>query len=167
MTVSAISSDEVHALEELKEANEIATSSLQNDLTFLQTRHKNLEVDHDQTRSHLIEALLAKDNITKELAILQEGKPESKAEAEKTKTTLQALKEVSYKMGHSKAEISPKRHKLLSSRPHISFQLYGSNKSEAVKSTTSIDNASRGSSLYQIAQDWNVGQIVDQGLALE
>lgn len=109
LTVSAISRDELRALAELKEANDIATTSLQNDLKFLQSRHKNLEIDHDQTRSHLIEALLTKDNLTKELSNFQDGpnktSSESPAEVEKTKTALQALKQVSsmpaYITGHN------------------------------------------------------------------
>lgn len=92
--LSAINSDEMNALEQLKEANEIAASSLQNDLQILQGRHKNLEIDHEQTRSHLIEALLAKDNLTTELTKLKEAKPlESHAEVEKSGLALQSLKE--------------------------------------------------------------------------
>jgi protein HOOK3 len=112
-TVSAISRDELRALEELKEANDIATTSLQNDLKFLRTRHKDLEIDHNQARSHLIDALLTKDNLTKELSSLQDGKTssESPAEVETIKAALQALKEVSYEIEHPESETSPNKHR--------------------------------------------------------
>jgi len=84
------------ALEGLKEAHDIATTSLQNDLKFLQERYQNLEIDHNQARSHLIDALLAKDNLSKEVTTLQSGEkvpPQSETEAEKAEVALAALKE--------------------------------------------------------------------------
>lgn len=74
LTVDAINRDEITALETLKETNEIVTTSLQNDLLVLQTEHKNITTDFEQQKTHLLETLLAKEQLTKDLADAKEGK---------------------------------------------------------------------------------------------
>ncbi|CAG8954913.1 hypothetical protein HYFRA_00008601 [Hymenoscyphus fraxineus] len=69
--LSAIDQDELDALEDLKATNEIITSSLQNDLLLLQNKFKALMTDHEQQKSHLVDALIAKDALSKEAAELK------------------------------------------------------------------------------------------------
>lgn len=69
----AIDKEDIDALEDLKATNEIVTSSLQNDLLLLQSKFKILMTDHDQQKSHLVDALLAKDALSKEVTALKEG----------------------------------------------------------------------------------------------
>lgn len=108
--VAAMNKDEVDALEDLKETNQIITSSLNNDLQLVQSRHKNLITDYDQQRAHLVDALLDRENLRKDLEVAKRGKPildpepadhdrkitEEDAAEDKAKTASQALKEVSH-----------------------------------------------------------------------
>lgn len=71
--LSAVNKDDLDALEDLKATNEIVTSSLQNDLLLLQSKFKTLMTDHDQQKSHLVDALLAKDALSREVTALKEG----------------------------------------------------------------------------------------------
>ena len=105
MIVAAVDREEIDALDDLKATNQIITLSLQNDLLLLQSKHKNLTTDYEQQKSHLVDALLAKDKLRQELAIMKEGKDlagevDRQAVEEKSKA-LQALKEVSHKIESS------------------------------------------------------------------
>jgi hypothetical protein len=60
------------ALEDLKRTNEIITSSFKNDLEILQSQHKALTTDHEQQKTQLIDALLSKDKLMKDLASFKE-----------------------------------------------------------------------------------------------
>ncbi|TVY51602.1 Protein Hook-like [Lachnellula cervina] len=66
--LEAVDQDEIDALENLKETNEIITTSLQNDLLVLQNAHKNITIDFDQQKTHLLNTLLKKDQLIKDLA---------------------------------------------------------------------------------------------------
>ncbi|RDL38415.1 uncharacterized protein BP5553_02755 [Venustampulla echinocandica] len=81
--LSAIDQGEIDGLEELKTANELITSSLQNDLLLCQSKMRNLSTDFEQQKSHLLDALLAKDRLTQEIVKLQEGTSTSRG-ADKT-----------------------------------------------------------------------------------
>lgn len=70
--MNALEGDDVDALNELKQANELITSSLQNDLVVLQGLHKALNADFDHQKTQLIEALLTKDKALSELGNLRE-----------------------------------------------------------------------------------------------
>lgn len=70
--LEAMNRDELDALETLKETNEIVTSSLQHDLSVLQNEHRNLTTDHESQQKHLIEALLTKEQLMKDLADTKE-----------------------------------------------------------------------------------------------
>ena len=61
------------ALEDLKATNSIVTTSFKNDLLMLQNKHKALTTDHEQQKTQLIDALLTKDRLVKDLASLKEG----------------------------------------------------------------------------------------------
>ncbi|TVY89586.1 Protein Hook-like protein [Lachnellula willkommii] len=66
--LEAVAQDEIDALETLKETNEAITTSLQNDLLVLQNAHKNITIDFDQQKTHLLNTLLVKDQLIKDLA---------------------------------------------------------------------------------------------------
>jgi protein HOOK3 len=131
--VAAVDRDELDALEDLKATNEIITSSLQNDLLLLQSRHKNLLTDHEQQKSHLVGALLEKDKLRQELAVSKEAKDsdsndfhheiDAQGGDETTKTALQALKEVRDEKD-SPTEISPRRVKFWQRPSRLSFRPY-------------------------------------------
>jgi hypothetical protein len=101
------------ALEDLKRTNEIITSSFKNDLEILQSKHMALATDHEQQKTQLIDALLSKDRLMKDLASFKERpgtsgddayqKAQSKAATEE-ENTRKALQEVSE--GFSLAECS-------------------------------------------------------------
>jgi protein HOOK3 len=145
MIVAAVDREEIDALDDLKATNQIITSSLQNDLLLLQSKHKNLTTDYEQQKSHLVDALLAKDKLRQELAIMKEGKDSAgevdrQAVEEKSKA-LQALKEVSHEIESSDRErssrwLAPHR---LSSYP--SFHPYVA-ETEPLQSIAQIDEAS-------------------------
>lgn len=152
-----MNSDEIRALEQLKEANDTITSSLQNDLDILRGRYKNLEVDHEQARTHLIEALLAKDSISKEFAAFAEGKQTLTSNdpggEEKAKKALQALKEVSCKIIGHETGFYPKRHNLLNlGPPSISFHPRNPTKPAKVIHA----DISRGSHLRNATRDCDI-----------
>ena len=121
--VAAMNKDEVDALEDLKETNQIITSSLNNDLQLVQSRHKNLITDYDQQRAPLVDALLDRENLRKELEVAKRGKPtldpepaehdrkiaEEDAPEDKAKTASQALKEVRYESNSSMGKQPSKR----------------------------------------------------------
>ena len=72
-SVAAIDKEEIDALEDLKATNAIVTTSFKNDLLMLQNKHKALTTDHEQQKTQLIDALLTKDRLIKDLASLKEG----------------------------------------------------------------------------------------------
>ncbi len=112
MIVAAIDQEEIDALADLKEANELVTSSLQNDLLLLQDKHKTLTAELEEKKSHLVDALLSKDRLTQDLASLKERygaandddqieKARARSiieeeEARKKKAALEELQEVSH-----------------------------------------------------------------------
>lgn len=100
--MAAVDQEELHAIEDLKRTNEIITSSLANDLQLLQTRHKNLIIDFDQQRAHLVESLLDRETLRKDLESAQKNRPsttldlaEAEEGAEGKKAKLQSMTEVS------------------------------------------------------------------------
>jgi hypothetical protein len=100
--VEAVNRDEIDALETLKETNEIITTSLQNDLLVLQKDHKNVTTDFEQQKTHLLETLLAKEQLMKDLADARGSRVAAGDNAqldEKEKAELQKSAEVSHKIG--------------------------------------------------------------------
>lgn len=90
--MEAITIEEIKALEALKKANLANTKSLQSDLAGLQDKQKLLEIDLKQHQNHLVQALLAKDKLEKELLAVQGGQPGS---ADTSSTAQEAFKQVS------------------------------------------------------------------------
>ncbi|KAN0110342.1 hypothetical protein V8E51_006729 [Hyaloscypha variabilis] len=71
--LAAIDQEEINALEDLKATNQIITTSFKNDLQMLQNKHRALATDHEQQKTQLIDALLTKDRLVKDLASLREA----------------------------------------------------------------------------------------------
>lgn len=131
VTVAAIDQDELQALDDLKQTNEIITTSLNDDLKLLQNRHKNLIIDFDQQRAHLVESLLDRENLRKDLESAKTNRTapldltEAEDGADEKQAKLQSIKEVShiqYTPSDSKQPKSPGRFAkffkpLLSHRP--------------------------------------------------
>lgn len=133
--MEAVDQDEMEAIENLKATNEIVSSSYKNDLLLLTNKHKNLTTDHEQQKTQLIDALLSKDRLMKELASLKEQSGANGDDAYQhvqakdiieDEMARKALKDVSNANSASRAPYPPKSgggfwKKLgrLSFRPHI------------------------------------------------
>ena len=127
--MAAVDQDELEALEDLKQTNDLITTSLKNDLELVHSRHKNLIIDFDQQRAHLVESLLDRETLRKDLEAAKKARPtllspaedlNTEGDAEEEKAAL-VLKEVSHEHRYPK-EKSPKSvakwvGKLLSPRP--------------------------------------------------
>jgi hypothetical protein len=61
--VNMVSKDDIDALEELKSTQQTIYSSIESELKALQARHKALEIDSEQQKAHLVEAILTKDKL--------------------------------------------------------------------------------------------------------
>lgn len=72
-SVAAVGKGEIEAINNLKAAHELITSSFENDLLMLQNKHKTLSTDFDEQKSQLIDALLSKDKLGKELVAAKDG----------------------------------------------------------------------------------------------
>lgn len=114
--MAAVDQEELQAIDDLKHTNEIITSSLTNDLQLLQKRHKNLIIDFDQQRAHLVESLLDRENLRKDLESAKKNRPtptldlaEAEGYAEREKTKLQSLKEVSREQHSPKEKLPAKK----------------------------------------------------------
>lgn len=104
--VAAIDQEEMDALEDLKATNEIITTSFKNDLLMLQNKHKALATDHEQQKTQLIDALLSKDRLMKDLASFKErtatngdvsdqkAQPKAIIEEENARKALQEVRKV-------------------------------------------------------------------------
>jgi protein HOOK3 len=133
--VSAIDREEMEALEDLKSTNEIITSSFQNDLLILQSKHKALAIDYEQQKTQLIDALLSKDTLMKDLASFRERigtdgdtayqKTQSKAIIE-VENTQRALEEVSKERDTVTPKSVGKTRRLLKVLARLSFHPYSS-----------------------------------------
>ncbi|KAF7868335.1 hypothetical protein EAF04_004867 [Stromatinia cepivora] len=94
--LSAMDSDEITALEQLKEANELIASSYEKDLALLQAQHNDLRAEFVDQQSHLFAALKSKDKLSEQLKTIFQ-KPSSSIEETgmnpEPATALDALKE--------------------------------------------------------------------------
>ncbi|TEY48904.1 hypothetical protein BOTCAL_0289g00030 [Botryotinia calthae] len=94
--LSAMDSDEITALEQLKEANELVASSYEKDLTLLQAQHNDLRTEFVDQQSHLLAALKSKDKLSEQMKnIFQQpsGSIEGAGNDPEPATALDALKE--------------------------------------------------------------------------
>jgi protein HOOK3 len=116
----------------------------------LESKYKNIKTDYEQQKSHLVEALLAKDKLRQELAGMKEGRNsvgENDAPAagahttdEQTNTELQTLKEVSNEAVPLNAQLSFESPALLHLPSHLCLDPYTS-KSEQLDNIAQIDEA--------------------------
>lgn len=155
MIVSALNQDELDAIEDLKATNGIITTSLENDLLVLRKQHQNLTTDFEQQKSQLLEALLSKDRIMQDHALLKErtGTSENelieRAKARGTKEV--ELEEVSGVTKLPPPAPSAKKTKFLGRLSRLSlFRPYGSKNDQVVpvlnprpKPTRETDEATR------------------------
>ncbi|KAF9878563.1 microtubule binding protein [Colletotrichum karsti] len=74
--LSAVAKDSVDALEELKSTDQLISASVREELEAARLQIKNLSADLENRQSSLINALLEKDKIRKELDEAKEGRPE-------------------------------------------------------------------------------------------
>ncbi|THV49812.1 hypothetical protein BGAL_0178g00190 [Botrytis galanthina] len=94
--LSAMDSDEITALEQLKEANELVASSYEKDLTLLQAQHNDLRTEFVDQQSHLLAALKSKDKLSEQLKTIFQnpsGSIEGIGKDPEPATALDALKE--------------------------------------------------------------------------
>ncbi|KAF7885003.1 hypothetical protein EAF00_010821 [Botryotinia globosa] len=94
--LSAMDSDEITALEQLKEANELVASSYEKDLTLLQAQHNDLRTEFVDQQSHLLAALKSKDKLSEQLKTIFQHPPgsiEGLGKDPESATALDALKE--------------------------------------------------------------------------
>lgn len=94
--LSAMDSDEITALEQLKEANELVASSYEKDLALLQAQHNDLRAEFIDQQSHLLAALKSKDKLSEQMkTIFQKPSSSNEETGENPEpvTALDALKE--------------------------------------------------------------------------
>jgi hypothetical protein len=116
----------------------------------LESKYKNIKTDYEQQKSHLVEALLAKDKLRQELAGMKEGRnsvveddaPATGAHTmdEQTNTELQTLKEVSSEAVPLNAQLSFESPPLLHLPSHLCLDPYNP-KSEPLDNIAQIDEA--------------------------
>jgi hypothetical protein len=101
--VAAIGANDIAALEELKSANQLITSSYEHDLALLQAEHDSLKKEFADQESHLFKAIREKDQLSTQLKEVSQ-KPaastedtEAKGEEPEPNTIIESLKQVSRK----------------------------------------------------------------------
>ncbi|CZR53969.1 uncharacterized protein PAC_03852 [Phialocephala subalpina] len=70
--LSAVSRDDLDAIEELKATNSLITTSLENDLLVLRKQYQDLSTDFELQKSQLLDTLLSKDRLMQDLASLKD-----------------------------------------------------------------------------------------------
>ncbi|CZS88693.1 uncharacterized protein RAG0_00353 [Rhynchosporium agropyri] len=71
--LAAVNQEEIDAVNNLKAAHELISSSLENDLLALQRKHRDLSSDFDEQKTQLVDALLSKDRLMQDLGAAKEG----------------------------------------------------------------------------------------------
>lgn len=64
--VDAVGSDRLDALEQLKQSDQLIAASLRSELEALRSKYDSLEIENDLHKSQLLEALVAKEKLSKE-----------------------------------------------------------------------------------------------------
>jgi hypothetical protein len=107
-----IEKDEKEALQDFKSSQEALSFSIGEELKTVQSRYKDLQVDHDQQKSQLIQALLSKDKLQQTVTELTEllssatavsDTKETKEMLDSTTADLKESKEVRVISVHHKA----------------------------------------------------------------
>jgi protein HOOK3 len=143
--VAAIEREEIEALEDLKAVNKIITSSLQNDLLTLQSKHRNLATHFELQQKQLYEAVISKDRVIKEKEDLKEAKGSNEENAQaivEAENAQKSLKEVSQpQTAKSLWEAGPKSfNSPQSPRKSIFGMLFGTSRLSNSHTTTGFHN---------------------------
>lgn len=96
--MAAVDQEQVDAVNSLKAAHELISSSLQNDLVDLQKKHRDLTSDFNEQKTQLVEALLSKDRLMQDLSAAKDGSgstADGQAHARATIEAEEKLREVS------------------------------------------------------------------------
>jgi protein HOOK3 len=125
-----IGKDEAEQLEILKAANSEEAVALRQELEDLQKKAKSLEADLEQHKSLLNTALLEKDEVSKKLAIHQDGVIEAERTIAELKSTLAALEgnaegrdgALEKRVIQLQNKLEDQREKMVKSREHIKKQ---------------------------------------------
>lgn len=125
-----IGKDEAEQLEILKAANSEEVIALRQEYEDLQKKSKSLEADLEQHKSLLNTALLEKDEVSKKLAIHQDGVIEAERTIAELKTTLAALEgnaegrdgALEKRVIQLQNKLEDQREKMVKSREHIKKQ---------------------------------------------
>lgn len=72
-TVDAVGSDRLDALERLKQSDQLIAASLRSELEALRSKYNSLEIENNMHKSQLLDALVAKEKLSKEREL--EGPP--------------------------------------------------------------------------------------------
>lgn len=72
-TVDAVGSDRLDALERLKQSDQLIAASLRSELESLREKYNSLEIENNMHKSQLLDALVAKEKLSKEKEL--EGPP--------------------------------------------------------------------------------------------
>lgn len=128
-----IAKEDLDALEELKATQETLAFSTEMELKRLQSRYKDLQIDYDQQKSQLIEALLSKDKLQQSITenrTNDESKADTPVETkqmkdnlDKTSSELKASQEVSHTTTSRASEELARERALLGYKPAIRIGL--------------------------------------------
>jgi hypothetical protein len=101
--VNMIEQSDLDALQSLKNTQETITISLENELTSLKARYKALDLDHQEQKSQLVNALLSKDEILKSSSLKLEATDRSKVDndVKSNSESLQQVEEVREDLFHN------------------------------------------------------------------
>lgn len=114
-TVDAVGSDRLDALEQLKQSDQLIAASLRSELEALRSKYDSLEIENNLHKSQLLEALVAKEKLSKEKDVestatdpaLAEAMQGQKSKMEKMREHLLKLREVTHKSLTSTSVPSP------------------------------------------------------------
>lgn len=80
-TVDAVGEDRLEALERLKQSDQLIAASLRSELEALRSRYGTLEVENNMHKSQLLEALVAKEKLSKEKDVAEPAAADQSAAA--------------------------------------------------------------------------------------
>lgn len=103
-TVDAVGSDRLEALEQLKQSDQLIAGSLRSELEALRSKYDSLEIENNLHKSQLLEALVAKEKLSKEKDVestatdpaLAEAMQGQKSKMDKMREHLLKLREVTH-----------------------------------------------------------------------
>ncbi|CAN8103499.1 unnamed protein product [Discula destructiva] len=135
-TVDAIGVDRLDALEQLKQSDQLISSSLRSELEALRSKYDSLEIENNLHKSQLLEALVAKEKLSKDKdsestpvdPVLAEAMQGQKSKMEKMREHLVKFREVTRKstISASVSSVTPDRSETPVSGLHPVVTSFGS-----------------------------------------